>query len=87
MGFDEFLAEVDNMTCDSALRIEELGAVFESMENILDPLIERGGYDAVTLSELKRLSAFVRIAEGLRSQLYEGNLATSAIVTLSRESA
>lgn len=87
MKFDEFRAEVDNMTCDSALRIDELGAVFESMENILEPLIERGGYDLVTLAEFKRLSAFVRIAEGLRSKLYEGNLATGAIITLSRESA
>lgn len=85
MEFNEFRAEVDNVASNTELRVAEMETVLESMENILEPLIERGGYDAVLTAELKRLLHFTRIVENLRASINENVELAESLVTLSGE--
>lgn len=86
MEFNEFRAEVDRVASDTELRVAEMGTVLESVENILEPLIEHGGYDAVMVAELKRLLNFVRIVENLRASISENVELAESLVTLNGES-
>lgn len=85
MEFNEFRAEVDRVASDTELRVAEMGTLLESMENTLDTLVERGGYDAVLTAELKRLLNFTRIAESLRASINENVELAESLVTLSGE--
>ena len=85
MEFKEFRAEVDRVASDTGLRVAEMGTILESMESIIEPLAERGGYDPVTMAELKRLLNFVRIAENLRASISENVELAESLVTLSGE--
>lgn len=85
MEFNEFRAEVDRVASDTGLRVAEMETVLESMENIIEPLAERGGYDAVLTAELKRLLNFTRIAESLRASINENVELAESLVTLSGE--
>lgn len=85
MKFDEFRTEVDNVASDTGLRVAEMETVLESMESIIEPLAERGGYDAVLTAELKRLLHFTRIVENLRASINENVELAESLVTLSGE--
>lgn len=85
MEFNEFRAEVDRVASNTGERVAEMGTVLESMENILEPLIEHGGYDAILTAEFERLLNFTRIVESLRTSIHENVEVAESLVTLSGE--